>query len=45
MIYDVIIVGCGAAGVAAAIELKNKSDLSVAAIEQNDKVLKKSLTF
>jgi len=43
MIYDVIIVGCGAAGVAAAIELKNKSDLSVAAIEQNDKVLKKVL--
>lgn len=43
MIYDVIIVGCGAAGAAAAIELKSKSDLTVAVLEQNDKVLKKVL--
>ena len=45
MYFDVAIVGGGAAGLAAAVKLKQlNSNLSVAVLEQNDRVAKKLIT-
>ncbi|MGL4485355.1 MAG: NAD(P)-binding protein, partial [Anaerovoracaceae bacterium] len=39
--YDICIIGGGASGIAAAIEIKNHSDVSICLLEKNNKLGKK----